>query len=156
MVDLQKCGNTQRRNTECGNTQGRLAGEGLIILIVDDDPDMRAYVRHCLSYLGNRVAQVIEAKDGLEAMQYAQRVLPDLVVSDIVMPGLDGYELCKALKAHADLANTSILLISGENDDERLREAEADAFLGKPFNAERLRKSLDRVLGKHIKKPDKA
>lgn len=146
MVDLQKC----------GNTKSRLAGEGLIILIVDDDPDMRAYVRHCLHYLGKQVARVIEAENGLDALKFAQRVLPDLIVSDIVMPGLDGYELCKALKNQPGFENTKILLISGETDDDQLYEAETDAFLSKPFNAERLRMSLDLVLGKHIKKSNKA
>lgn len=140
MVDLQKCGNTR------GDIPGRPAGQGLTILIVDDNPDMRAYVRHCLNYLGNQGAQLHEAADGLEALELARRVSPDLVVSDIVMPRLDGYELCKALKALPDARHSKILLISGETDNERIREAGADAFLGKPFNAERMRASLDALL----------
>lgn len=136
MVDLQKCGNTHCRH----------AGEGLTILIVDDDPDMRAYVRYCLRELDTQIAQTHEAADGLVALNLARSIQPNLVISDIVMPGLDGYELCKALKTLPLDSKPLVLLISGETDEQRIRAAGADAFLDKPFNAERMRKSLNQLL----------
>ena len=129
-----------------GNAPAQSAGIGLTILIVDDDPDMRAYVRYCLRELDNQIAQTHEAADGLVALNLARSIQPNLVISDIMMPGLDGYELCKALKTLPLDSKPMVLLISGETDEQRIREAGADAFLDKPFNAERMRKSLNQLL----------
>ena len=129
-----------------GNTPAPSAGPGLTVLIVDDDPDMRAYVRHCLRDLDDLIAQTHEAADGLVALTLARSIRPDLVISDIVMPGLDGYELCKALKALPLDSEPLVLLISGETDKLRIRKAGADAFLGKPFNAEKMRNILKQLL----------
>ena len=136
MVALQKC----------GNTQNRPADDALTILIVDDDPDMRAYVRYCLRELDNQIAQTHEAADGLVALNVARSIQPHLVISDIMMPGLDGYELCKALKTLPLDSEPLVLLISGETDKLRIRKAGADAFLGKPFNAEKMRNILKQLL----------
>ena len=129
-----------------GNTPAQSAGIGLTILIVDDNPDMRAYVRYCLRELDNQIAQTHEAADGLMALNLARSIQPHLVISDIMMPGLDGYELCKALKTLSLDSKPLVLLISGETDEQRIREAGADAFLDKPFNAERMRRSLNQLL----------
>ncbi len=140
MVNLQESGNTG------GKASSRPAGKRLTVLIVDDNPDMRAYVRHCLRELDNQIAQTHEAADGLMALNLARSIQPNLVISDIMMPGLDGYELCKALKTLPLDSKPMVLLISGETDEQRIREAGADAFLDKPFNAERMRKSLNQLL----------
>ena len=63
------------------------------------------------------------------------------------MPEFDGYELCKALKNLPNVPPIRVLLISGEVEVHRLHHAGADAFLGKPFNADRMRTSLDTFLG---------
>ena len=144
MDDLQKCGNTR------GSAESRPSKEGLSILIVDDDPDMRAYVRHCLKYLDDQVADIREAADGIEALELALHMAPTLVISYVVMPLFDGYELCKALKTSPDMASVQVLLISGESNNERTLNAGADAFLGKPFNAVRMRTCLDKMLGNEL------
>lgn len=103
------------------------------VLIADDDADMRLYVRSCLRGLG--CTQVLEAEDGVEALHLLRSVAVDLVISDVMMPRLDGAALCHTLKADPALKAIPVVLISGEVDR---RLPEADACLAKPFNAEML------------------
>jgi CheY-like chemotaxis protein len=109
------------------------------VLIADDDPEMRAYIRHGL----RGTAHVVEAADGAEALSLARRGLPDLVIADIRMPGLDGHALCAALHADAATRDVPVLLVSGEP---RREAACADGFLAKPFNAARLRDAVAGLL----------
>ena len=136
MVDVQK-------RTDAHN---RPAGSSLKILIVDDDPDMRAYVRQCLGFLADRIAEVMEADDGMEALSLARRVKLDLVITDVIMPRLDGYELSRMLKKLPTAIPIKVLVISGQTDASREQLAGIDAFLDKPFNAERLKGCLDDLL----------
>lgn len=109
------------------------------VLVADDDADMRLYLRGCLGRLG--AARVLEATDGHEALRLAP--LADLVISDVLMPGLDGQALCRALHANPATAATPVLLVSGVT-------APADVlpvgFLAKPFNAADLRRAVERLL----------
>src|SRR5690349_12672837 len=84
----------------------------LTVLVVDDDPDMRHYLRTCLRSPRLHVDRVLEAADGLEALQLARSAGVDLVISDIVVPGLDGRALCRAIRANPELDQVSLLLIS--------------------------------------------
>jgi two-component system, chemotaxis family, chemotaxis protein CheY len=107
------------------------------ILIVDDDPDMRLYLRGCLRGLDGAAGPIIDAADGVEALR---RVLADdvgLVISDVVLPRIDGLELRRAIRADAVHAHLPILLISGEPEAALLCGPD-DAFLAKPFNAREL------------------
>ena len=122
----------------------------LRILVADDDADMRFYLRSCLGTLdlsGYGSVRVHEAIDGREALHLARALLPDLVISDVVMPGLDGEALCNALKANAETTVIPLLLISGET---RAPPRYASGFLQKPFNATRLHAEIERLLrGSH-------
>ena len=113
------------------------------VLTVDDDADMRLYLRGCLRTLG--LSDVLEAADGAEALEVAHTVRVDLVISDVFMPRLDGYGLCKSLKANAMHESIPILLISGEADAERLGSTGADAFMTKPFNATMLEERITQM-----------
>lgn len=108
------------------------------ILIVDDDAVVRRYLEAQLSRLGCRLAF---AGDGLEAMARIEEDRPDLVLLDIVMPGLDGFEVCRRIKG--DLATRHIPVIHftslGQEAKERSFEAGADDFLNKPVNIVELR-----------------
>ena len=136
MVDVQKR----------TNAHSRPAGSSLKILIVDDDPDMRAYVRQCLGFLADRIAEVMEADDGMEALSLARRVKLDLVITDVIMPRLDGYELSRMLKKLPTASPIKVLAISGQTNANREQLASIDAFLDKPFNAERLQGCLEELL----------
>lgn len=114
------------------------------MLIVDDDADMRLYLRGCLETLGSRAARVLEAADGLTALRLARSGAVDVVISDVVLPVMSGGELCDAIHADTRLRDTRVLLISGE-DQARSGES-ADGFLAKPFNARQLLAALDGLL----------
>ena len=113
----------------------------LTVLVVDDDPDMRHYVRTCLRSPRLGIEQVLEAADGLEALRLAHSSDIDLVITDIVVPGLDGHALCRAIRNTPELEQVALLLISGE--DGPGKDYAADAFLPKPFNSQQLLSALE-------------
>lgn len=119
--------------------------EPLTILIVDDEPDMRLYLRSCLRGLESEIGGVLEAADGLEALRLVRSGAVQLVISDVVLPRLDGYGLCREIKDDPHLARVPVLLISGE-DGGPPESVMADGFLAKPFNARQLQAALEGVL----------
>jgi DNA-binding response OmpR family regulator len=109
------------------------------ILIVDDEPLGQETLAALLSPLGCRL---LFAAHGGEALRLAIDTLPDLILLDVMMPGLDGFEVCRRLRAHAALADVPIILLTALDDrDSRLRgiEAGADDFVSKPFDRVELR-----------------
>jgi CheY-like chemotaxis protein len=114
-----------RRNAEVNATT---------ILIVDDEPDMRLYLRGCLRGLGAAAGPLIEASDGVEALRRVRADGVALVISDVVLPLMDGLALRQAIREDPVHAYLPVLLISGEPDAVLLYGPE-DAFLAKPFNA---------------------
>jgi two-component system, chemotaxis family, chemotaxis protein CheY len=106
----------------------------LTILIVDDDPDMRIYLRGCLRGLGEAAGPVIDAADGVEALRRVRADGVGLVISDVVLPRLDGVGLRQAIRGDPVHAHLPVLLISGE-PEAALSFGADDAFLSKPFNA---------------------
>jgi two-component system OmpR family response regulator len=123
---------------------GRLPVMPLTVLLVDDDADMRHYLRTCLRSPRLRFERILEAADGLEALRLAHTAGVDLVISDIVLPGIDGRALCQAIRAVPDLDRVALLLISGE--DGAGPDVVADAFLPKPFNGRQLLAALEGLL----------
>jgi len=121
------------------------------ILIVDDEPENVKLIGEILNLDSY---EIIEAFDGEEALRKFKEHSPDLVILDIIMPGLDGYEVCRRLKGDPGTRLTPVVMITalrGLNDKVRGIEAGADDFLNKPFNVIELRarvKSLLKV--KHL------
>lgn len=104
-----------------------------IILVVDDDATSRKSLTRLLEREGYRVAV---AQDGQEALQLAGALLPDLVLTDLMMPGMDGYELCRRIREHDELSDVPLIIFTSvEDTDARVRgvEAGADDFLPKPL-----------------------
>ena len=122
----------------------------IAVLVVDDDADMRRYVRRALRHMEARVSRVIEAGDGEEAIQQLQQEQVGLVISDVVMPVMDGYALSRAIRDTTPPAEMPILLITGEDTPreaaDRARNAGAQAVLQKPFNAHSLCRAVEAVL----------
>ncbi len=117
------------------------------ILVVDDDPDMRAYLRLCLVAQCGPGTVIDDAVDGLDALDVAHAHAPDLIITDLVMPRMDGQALCRAIRADARLGATPLLLISGADaPPDALAAGDADAFLSKPFNTAGLRLHTQRLL----------
>ncbi|HVS32895.1 MAG TPA: ATP-binding protein [Thermoanaerobaculia bacterium] len=112
------------------------------VLVADDNADMRDYVRRLLM---SRY-EVETVADGAAAFESAQRHPPDLVLADVMMPGLDGFELLRALRAEAGTRDVSVILLSaraGEESKVEGMEAGADDYLVKPFSARELVARVD-------------
>ena len=108
------------------------------ILLVDDDPWIVRMVTSVLSKRGHRVHA---ASDGEEGLNRALELHPDLIISDVMMPKLDGWALLRALRAHPALRQTPVLLLSAlSTDEDRIRGLRlgADDYLPKPFRFEEL------------------
>ena len=120
------------------------------VLLVDDDEDMRLYLRSCLRSLTSPFDRVIEAADGLEALRLVRSEAVDLVITDIGLPGLDGTRLTRAIRDDARLRHVSILLISGELT---IADTSADGFLTKPFNSRQLSAAVDRLPPRYGARP---
>ena len=107
-------------------------GEGPLVLIVDDEEDNRVLYRTYLERSGYRVA---EAGDADTALAMARERLPAIVVMDLAMPGLDGWEATRILKNDPVTSGIGIVVLSGFHEPEarrRAKEAGADFFLVKP------------------------
>ena len=104
------------------------------VLIADDNADMRDYLRHLLS----QTYSVHTAVDGFDAVETARRIRPDLILTDIMMPGLDGFGVLRAVRGDAELSRTPVIMLSaraGEESQVEGLDAGADDYLVKPFTA---------------------
>ena len=118
---------------------------GRTILVVDDDFVTRLMLKEYLEMNGCRI---IEAGDGGEAFQTAQKEKPDLIITDINMPNLDGYGFIEGVRRDRRHRSRPILVLSTESDPEkkgRARAAGATGWIVKPFKAESLIDAIRRV-----------
>jgi two-component system alkaline phosphatase synthesis response regulator PhoP len=117
------------------------------ILVVDDE----IYIVHILDFsLGMEGYEVVTALDGEQALEKARSEKPDLIVLDIMMPKLDGYETCKRLKADPDTKDVPVILLSakGRNVDQKVGfEVGADDYITKPFSPRKLVERINAILG---------
>ena len=112
------------------------------ILVIDDDPDVRAFIAASLEEQGYRIR---EASDGQEGLAALERDLPDLVVLDFIMPGLSGAEVARQILAK--YPRQQILFVSGYSETEAVKRTAPDAvLLAKPFRAEALQKAVRSAL----------
>ena len=117
------------------------------ILIVDDDPDIRTLVAVTL---GDSHA-IMEAADGVDAISLARKEAFDLVLLDVMMPGMDGFEACRQLKGDPLTMNTPVIMLTarGTREDlDRGKEAGADDYFVKPFSPIALLDKIAQVLEK--------
>ncbi len=111
--------------------------EATVVLVVEDNADMRAYIRAHLE----AAYHVVEAANGVEGLEQARALVPDLVLSDVMMPQMDGFDLLAALKADERTSHVPVVLLTARADVEsKLHglDTGADDYLAKPFNADEL------------------
>jgi CheY-like chemotaxis protein len=114
------------------------------ILLVEDEPDVALVTKTRLELIG---FQVSLAKDGMEALNMVERVRPDLVLLDLKMPKLDGYQVCKRLKIYERTKNIPVILFSGSSSymialERKCLELGADDFIRKPYETKTLIKKI--------------
>lgn len=115
------------------------------VLIIDDNSDIRSYLRTALS----STYKVSEAVDGKSGLEMARRIVPDLVISDIMMPVMDGLEFCSQLKQDKAISHIPVILLTARSLDEQRAEAYkhgADAYIAKPFSLELLLSRIDNLI----------
>ena len=122
------------------------APEADVVLFIEDNEDVREFIRLSLEPAGYRL---LEAPDGLRGVEMALEHVPDLIISDVMMPGLDGYGVVQQLKHHPATSHVPIVLLTAKAAPaDRLEglETGADAYLGKPFAARELRAQIRNLL----------
>ena len=110
--------------------------QGKRILIIDDEPDIREFVTYNLSKKGYMVAS---APDGISGYELAVKFEPDLIILDILMPGMNGYETCMKLRSNPQFESTQIVFLSALNQSYAKDlgfKMDADAYLCKPVRME--------------------
>ena len=115
------------------------------VLVIEDNRDIAAYIGDVLS---DRYA-VAYATNGEDGMKKAIDIVPDLVVTDLMMPGMDGLELCRRIRSNDVVNHIPIVIVTAKiSDQERIEgiEAGADAYLAKPFNVDELHSIVERLL----------
>ena len=115
------------------------------ILIVEDNYDVRNYVKSILQ--GNY--NIVEASNGKDGLLKALKTVPDLIISDVMMDGMNGFELCKAVKENINTSHIPVVLLTAYAlDEQRVTgfESGADAYIPKPFNEELLKIRIRKLL----------
>ena len=114
-----------------------------ILLIVERDPHVRELERYFLTDAGFEVHFV---SDGIAALELTRTLTPQIIVTEVIVPKLDGLALCRTIKASEELRNTIVVVFSLLAVEQRAREAGADAFLMKPLGADRLISTVHTLL----------
>lgn len=116
-----------------------------VILIAEDHPDSREALRVLLEATGYKV---VLAEDGEEAVQQAREARPDLIIMDIMMPNVDGFEATRQIRAQAELRNTPILALTAmEGAQNRVIDAGCNECVTKPIDVRRFLAMVSRWLG---------
>ena len=118
------------------------------ILLADDEEPVRALVAATIR--DDSRYKILEAKDGMEALEIARKEKPDIILLDIMMPKMDGFEVCRQLKSDPRTSGISIILLTAlaQNTDKgKAKEVGANGYFAKPFSPTALIKKLEEVFG---------
>ena len=118
---------------------------GYTVLIVEDNKDMRQYI----SSIFQKKYKVLEAENGKSGLDMAVKYIPDIVISDIMMPVMDGFEFCSQLRNNQQTAHIPIIMLTAKYEDEdyiQASESGADDYIRKPFNPEILLSKTEHLL----------
>ena len=118
--------------------------------LVDDDPDTLALVSRLLTEAGH---EVLVRGSSTDAMRDIPEMLPDCVITDVMMPGMDGFELTRELRNHSELAAMKIVILSAKSydfDRRRAKEMGADGYITKPINRESFLHSISEMVSDRV------
>ena len=119
-----------------------------IVLIIDDNADIRHYVKSLLV----KEFRVLDAADGATGIRLAMKYVPDVIVSDVMMPGMDGIECCRRLKGELQTCHIPIILLTACSlDEQRIQgyDGGADSYISKPFNSQLLLSRIRNLIANH-------
>ncbi|HIR60519.1 MAG TPA: response regulator transcription factor [Candidatus Faecivivens stercoravium] len=120
------------------------------ILIVEDEFDIRELLE---AYLTNEGYKVIAAEDGEEALERFQDESPDLVLLDLLLPGLDGFQVCRAIREESDLPVIMLTALGSEQSELKGFDLRVDDYIAKPFSMPVLLRRVEAVLRRTMKGP---
>lgn len=118
------------------------------VLVIDDNEDIRSYVHGLL----HSEYTVIEAADGSEGIRKAMKYVPDLIISDVMMPGIDGIECCRRLKSELQTCHIPVILLTACSlDEQRIQgyDGGADSYISKPFSSQLLMARVRNLIDSH-------
>ena len=121
-----------------------------ILLIIDDNAEIRSIVKDIFK----NDYQILEAQDGEEGLEWAQNQIPDCIISDVMMPKMDGFQFTKAIKSNELTSFIPVILLTAKTSDEAHLEglkSTADAFLTKPFNNEIVKATVQQLIAERKK-----
>ncbi len=116
-----------------------------VVLVVDDSPDIRDYVAECLQ---SRY-QVVTAIDGQDGLEKARALRPNLIVSDVMMPNMTGFDMCRAIRADENIEHIPVVLVTSKaTPEDKIEglEAGADDYVAKPFSARELLARVENLI----------
>ncbi len=119
------------------------------ILVAEDERDIRELINFTLMFAGHKVTQ---ASNGAEALELAPKVKPDLIMMDVRMPKMTGYEACRQMKLIDDIKNVPVIFLSAKGQDEEVAtglEAGAVEYILKPFAPDELTRRIAEILKKN-------
>jgi len=120
-----------------------MAGAPATVLICDDEPSLRELIR--ISLAGPY--EFVEADDGVESLELARRVRPDVVILDMMMPRMTGLEVLSAIRQEKELADTRVIVLTAQpGTREQALDAGADVVMVKPFEPEQIAAAVQEVL----------
>lgn len=130
----------------------RILGDGLTqsILIVDDEPMARTLLRLMLVRAGFNVS---EAEDGYDALRKVKQSQPDIILLDVMMPGMDGFTVCETLRNEKDTSNLPVIMLSAKTDLDSVNKGlrvGATKYLTKPISPEELTRHVRDALGVNL------
>ena len=114
-------------------------------MIVEDNDDVAMYIKHVL----DGKYDIIRASNGNDGLSKAREIIPDIIITDLMMPVIDGYEMCRKIRADELLNHIPIIIVTARSSDKDRLEAlavGADAFLVKPFSNEELKALVENLL----------
>jgi DNA-binding response OmpR family regulator len=118
------------------------------ILIAEDEPDIRELVAFTLRFAGH---EVTTTSNGEEALNQASLIIPDLIIMDVRMPRMTGYDACRAMKADSSLKDIPVVFLSAKGQDSEIQtglDAGAEEYLLKPFAPYQLTERVKAILAK--------
>jgi two-component system, OmpR family, alkaline phosphatase synthesis response regulator PhoP len=120
------------------------------LLIVDDEPHIRQLLSQTLEDLEDEGVEIFTAKDGVEALEVIQAESPNLVLLDVMMPRMNGFDVCHQVKNELKMTDVYIIMLTAkgqESDRQRSKTVGADHFITKPFDPDEVLQKSQEVLG---------